>query len=170
MALGTGGRIAGLSDTNSSTLVVWSTPPTPELLQWMQDTVQPSEIVLCGQNTTDDTIQHVLRQVAGMCKYALEGDGIITISKMSARLGTTEVVVRRSLLLLESQGLILLEQWDDGDRLSLQPGTRETRQDDGSLLRAELEEELAEIRAYRRFFLRSELKALGLQESATASE
>jgi len=88
---------------------------------------------------------------------------------MAARLGTTEAVIRRSLLWLESRGLIVLAEWQQGDSLRVEPGPRPsagdsdgTRDTAADILQAELEQELAEVRAYRRYYLRAGLHQLGL--------
>ncbi len=149
--------------------VLWSIPPSPDLLLWLTETAQPSELYLCGNVPVDDTSPKTLRNVASMCKYALSHDKKLNIERMAARLGTTEAVVRRSLLWLESRGLIVLAEWQQGDSLRVEPGQRSSAGDDGSppntassILQAELEQELAEVRAYRRYYLRAGLHQLGL--------
>jgi single-stranded-DNA-specific exonuclease len=147
-------------------LVLWSSPPSAELLQWLVETTAPTAIYLCGQQTTDDTLPGVLRNVAGMCKYALQRDGLLQINRMAARLGTTEAVIRHSLLWLESRGQIQLAEWDPAgtpvDTVSITPGDGRERNEDRAILQAELDEQLAEVRAYRRFFLRAKVRELGL--------
>lgn len=147
-------------------LVLWSTPPSPELLQWLVETIQPAAIYLCGQQTGDDSLPGLLRSVAGMCKYALQRDGLLQINRMAARLGTTEAVIRHSLLWLESRGQIRLMDWDpEGtptDTVHIAAGSGVEQRENRDLLQSELDEQLAEVRAYRRFFLRATVKELGL--------
>jgi len=147
-------------------LVLWSTPPSPELLQWLVETTQPSAIYLCGRQTGDDSLPGMLRSVAGMCKYALSRDGLLQIDRMAARLGTTEAVIRHSLLWLESRGQIHLLDWDpEGtptDTVHIAAGNGVEQRENRDLLQSELDEQLAEVRAYRRFFLRASVKELGL--------
>ncbi len=152
-------------------LLLWSIPPSTELLQWLVETTAPTVIYLCGQQTSDDTLPGVLRNVAGMCKYALQRDGLLQINRMAARLGMTEAVIRHSLLWLESRGQIQLAEWDPAgtpvDTVRITPGsgqpTAEPAEGDASvILQAELDEQLAEVRAYRRFFLRAKVRELGL--------
>ena len=147
-------------------LVLWSTPPSPELLQWLVETTQPAAIYLCGQQTGDDTLPGLLRSVAGMCKYALQRDGLLQINRMAARLGTTEAVIRHSLLWLESRGQVRLIDWDpEGtptDTVHIAAGNGVEQRENRDLLQSELDEQLAEVRAYRRFFLRATVKELGL--------
>lgn len=105
-------RMNFLAHAKEQPLVLWSTPPSPELLQWLVETTQPSVIYLCGQPTADDSLPGMLRSVAGMCKYALQRDHLLQVNRMAARLGTTEAVIRHSLLWLESRGQIRLLDWD----------------------------------------------------------
>lgn len=147
-------------------LVLWSTPPSPELLQWLVETTQPSVIYLCGQATSDDSLPGILRSVAGMCKYALQRDGLLQINRMAARLGTTEAVIRHSLLWLESRGQAHLLNWDPegtpSDTVQIAAGDGVESRENRDLLQSELDEQLAEVRAYRRFFGRAQIKELGL--------
>ena len=156
--------VAGV--TPGQPLVLWSAPPSPQLLQWLVETAAPSAIFLCGQATTDDSLAGLLRSVAGMCKYALQRDGLLQINRMAARLGTTEGVIRHSLLWLESRGQIALINWDPAgtptDTVHIAPGNGTEQREDRSVLQAELDEQLAEVRAYRRFFLRAKVRELGL--------
>jgi single-stranded-DNA-specific exonuclease len=159
-------RLHAATVVKGQELVLWSIPPSPELLGWLTDTTAPTAIYLCGQATTDDTLPGVLRNVAGMCKYALQRDGLLQINRMAARLGTTEAVIRHSLLWLESRGQIQLDEWDPAgtpvDSVRITPGDGNERNDDRAILQAELDEQLAEVRAYRRFFLRGKVRELGL--------
>ncbi len=147
-------------------LVLWSTPPSPELLQWLVETTQPTVIYLCGQPTSDDSLAGLLRSVAGMCKYALQRDGLLQINRMAARLGTTEAVIRHSLLWLESRGQVQLIDWDPAgtpsDTVQIAAGNGLESRENRELLQSELDEQLAEVRAYRRFFGRAQIKELGL--------
>jgi hypothetical protein len=101
-----------------------------------------------------------------MCKYALQRDGLLQINRMAARLGTTEAVIRHSLLWLESRGQIHLDEWDPAgtpvDTVRITPGDSQERNEDRAILQAELDEQLAEVRAYRRFFSRAKVRELGL--------
>lgn len=147
-------------------LVLWSIPPSPELLRWLVETVQPRELYLCGRHTADDDLAGVVRHVAGMCKYAMQRDGLVDVARMAARLGSTEAAIRHALLWLESRGLVALVEWGpeghSGDTARLAPGGAPGDPATTALLQAELEELLAEARAYRRYFARARLSELGL--------
>jgi hypothetical protein len=153
-------RLAG-----NQSLVLWGIPPSPELLHWVIESVKPTSIHLCGQTTSDDSLAGVLRHVAGMCKYALERDKLVYIDRMAARLGTTEAVIRHSLLWLESRGRLKIEEFLEGDSMRIAAGDGHDQKENAAILQAELEEQLAEVRAYRRFFLRAKLSELALNSS-----
>ncbi len=149
-------------------LVLWSIPPAPDVLQALLETVQPDAIYLCARDTADDAPDSVLRHVAGMCKYALAYEPVLDIERMAARLGTTEAVIHRSLLWLEARGLITLVEWQQADAVRIAAGVgtpvgnSDERDAASDIFHAELEQELAEVRAYRRYYLRADLRHLGL--------
>ncbi len=59
-------------------LVLWSIPPSPELLRWLLHAAQPESVYVCGRYTADDMLSSVLRAVAGMCKFALNHPNQVT--------------------------------------------------------------------------------------------
>ena len=147
-------------------LVLWSTPPSVALLRWIEETVKPSEIYVCAQRTSDDSLSGVLKQVAAMCKYALRHKGLLDLNRMAARLGSTEAVIRHSLLWMESKGMIRIVAWAppelSGDALHIEPGDSRVNSAEVHILQAELDEQLSEVRAYRRYFARARIGELGL--------
>lgn len=152
-------------------LVVWSVPPSPNLLRWLVETAGAQEVYLCAQETTDDNLPTLLKQVAGLCKYALGRDRLLNVEAMAARLGTSEAAVHKALAWLEQRGLIALVEWspDDApaDTVHIAPGGGERHDDESELLQAQLLEELAEVRARRRFYRRATIAELGLTAGAT---
>jgi single-stranded-DNA-specific exonuclease len=189
-------------------LVLWSIPPSPELLRWLLNTVHPSTVYLCAQYTADDMLSALLRAVAGMCKYALnhphqvtpplasdqpvvpettgappaspspspapaapqtaapQATSLLDINRMAARLGVTESIVRHALLWLEARGEIYLIAWQAGDIVRIAAGEGQPRRDQLQQLEEEIEDLLAEVRAFRRFVQRARLADLNLQLDA----
>jgi single-stranded-DNA-specific exonuclease len=169
-------------------LVLWSIPPSPDLLRWLLNAARPQHVYVCGQYTADDTLAAVLRAVAGMCKYALnhphqmtpplasagglgavpqaaataQPTSLLDINRMAARLGVTEAVMRQALLWLEARGEIYLIEWQAGDTVRVAAGDGLPRRDQLQQIEAEIEELLAEVRAFRRFFQRARLSDLNL--------
>ena len=136
--------------------------------------VAPSELYLIGRDTAEAQPDAVLKQVAGMAKWSMrpsangrEGgaaqDSRLPIDRLAARIGVTEEIIRCSLLWLDQKGLLRLQGWEEGDVARVMPG--DGSEGDGSertLLQEELKELLAEVRAYRRFFQRAPVGALGI--------
>ena len=155
---------AGVQQGNP--LIVWSIPPSAEVLLNLVDTVEPTQIYLCGQMTVDDSMQGVLRNIAAMCKYALANTRIVDIDRMAARLGTTYAIVRQGLLWLEGRGLIEVLEWSPPEggsaAIRIGPGSQVADQAKVGMCQSALEEQLSEVRAFRRFFLRARLPELGL--------
>ncbi len=143
-------------------LVVWSTPPSGELLHWLATSSGCDTLYLCARATTDDAPAAVARQVAGMAKYALTHDGVVDVGRMAARLGQTEAVVRTALLLLAARGILHVLEWLDGDRARIAASAAPALDLDANALWEELDALLAEVRAYRRFVLRARVEELGL--------
>lgn len=164
-------------------LVLWSVPPSAELLRWLVESAAAQEVILCGHNTSDDTLDGVLRNIASMCKYALQRDGVVDMGRMAARLGVTEMIIRTGLLWLERKGVIRVARWGEGDAAQLEmaiDGESASHVEERELfpiadgmgeplpsldeLQSRLMELLAEVRAYRRFFLRAPIEELGLKD------
>ena len=160
-------RTAARQAQRGAALVLWSIPPSRSTLTWLLDTVQPAEIYVCSRATSDERPDLVLRQVAGMCKFALGHDGLLDISRMAARLGLTEAAVRHALLLLESRGRISIDEWSPAgaDSLRIRAGEGAPRDEEQPLLWTQLVEQLAEVRAFRRFFQGAAIDELGLDTS-----
>ena len=169
-------RLEAADEEAGRPLVLWSSPPSPELLHWLVEETAPSELYLIGRDTAEAHTDEVLKQVAGMAKWSMrpgangrEGggaeEGRLPIDRLAARIGVTETIVRCSLLWLEQKGLLRLQGWEEGDVARVVPGDGSKGDGDGrALLQEELKELLAEVRAYRRFFKRAPVGALGLAE------
>jgi hypothetical protein len=125
-----------------------------------------------------------------MCKFALANDGIADVSRMAARIGATEAIVRETMRWLATQGVIRLGAWD-GDRVQVLPGTSAAPASDGGAAAAasgddlvfdvppaengderEIQEKaqmlIAEMRAWRTFFRRESLDAIGFRKASRA--
>ncbi len=91
---------------------------------------------------------------------------LLDLNRMAARLGTTEAVIRHSLLWMESKGMVRIEEWAPqgmpGDALRIRVGDQEADLNAVHLLQADLDEQLSEVRAYRRYYLRARVSELGL--------
>lgn len=145
------------------TLVLWSVPPSPQVLAWLVETVQPSAVHLVGREGGDLPFAELVRNVGRMCTHALQGtDGVIDIGRMAARLGVTETVIRHSLGWLQAKGHIRRLNWLNGDNLVLAQGDGAEDPDALAQIQTDLQELLTEIRTYRRHFAKASPRQLGL--------
>jgi single-stranded-DNA-specific exonuclease len=152
-------RFEAIRAATGQPLVLWSAPPSPDVLQLLVAALHPSEVRIVARATADDSVGDVIRSVAKLCNFALKQGGRVHLTRAAARLATTEAVVRLALLWLESRGDIVVAGWHDGEtaliedkgrtdpKWALDPVLAEVR-------KAELEAHLAEVRAYRRFVQR----------------
>jgi len=146
------------------TLVIWSAPPSAELLHWLMETLAPSELWLVGRETGDDSLEAVVKSVAGMGKHALTQDGRLPIDRLAARIGVTEAIIRHALFWLEAKRILWVMEWESGDVARIAPGDGIAAGDSAQQeIQAELSALLSEMRAWRRFFLRAGLGELGLK-------
>ncbi len=171
-------RLDAVSAAAGRPLVIWSSPPSPELLHWLLETLVPSELYLIGRDTAEGQPDTVLKEVAGMAKWSMGAgsdhsrqgaaqDGLLPVPRLAARVGATEEIIRHALLWLEQKGILQLRAWEDRDVARVEPGDGQLRNDsERVLVQTTLEELLAEMRAYRRFFQRAQLKALGIDAPA----
>ena len=174
-------RLEAATAESGRPLVLWSSPPSLELLHWLVETLAPSELYLIGRDTAEVQVDAVMKQVAGMAKWSMRPDsndarhgmaqdGRLPVARLAARIGVTDEVIRCSLLWLEQKGILRLQEWEGGDVARVEPGDGLERNDnERTLLQTKLKELLAETRAYRRFFQRAQVKALGISGAAPAS-
>jgi single-stranded-DNA-specific exonuclease len=143
-------------------LVIFSAPPSAQLLRRLHDQHHPTTIYLIGQLTGEDSLDGVVRNVAAMCNYALQRQIPLDLDRLAARLGQTVEVIRIALLWLQAKAQISLVQWETDNTVQIQPGTTGADPAASAVLQAQLVELLAEVRAYRRYFLRAHVRDLGL--------
>lgn len=143
-------------------LVIFSAPPSAHLLRLLYDQHQPSAIFLVGQLTNDDSVDSVVRAVAGMCKYALQRGQPLQLERMAARLGLTPQIIRQSLLWLQARSHFKIQGWEKDGTAQIVQASDEADHEAAQLHLAQITELLAEVRAYRRYFLRAKPSALGL--------
>ena len=148
--------------TPGAPLAIWSIPPSPDLLRWMVATVAPNQIYFCAQHMADDSLPGLLRSVAAMCKYALARDGMLDVSRMAARIGATEGLLRKALLWLDARDDIPVLEWGDGDFVHIRTGYFQHHEELVKELQEEVRGELYEVRAYRRFLQTVPVKDLNL--------
>lgn len=169
-------------------LVLWSIPPSQQLLQWMLESVQPETVYVCGKQSSDDSWEAIRTATARMCKFALSGNGIADLARMAARIGATEAIVRQTMRWLETKGEITLGTWE-GDRVPVLAGANQPTStwrsvlsesggdgfpdagahpdgNDAHEIEANARMLIEEMRAWRTFFRREALDDIGFRKGS----
>ena len=155
-------RQALASAAAGTPLVVWSAPPSPELLRWMVATVAPAQLFLCVRATSTTACRNCCATFLGMCKFALAQDGMLDVARMAARIGMTESLMRKALLWLDAAQRLRVLEWGDGDFVHIRTGYFQHHEELVKELQEEVRGELYEVRAYRRFLQTVPVKDLDL--------
>lgn len=163
-----------------SDLVYWTIPPDHGVHLRLLTAVRPERVWVCGAATTVDTWESVRVNVARMCKFAIARDLSADVEAMAARIGATEAIVRQTLRWLAATGEIRLGAWT-GDRVQVlaadapfqqPPGDEsdsfatgaasglETTADE---IESEVRKLIGEMAAWRTFYLREPLDAIGFR-------
>ena len=149
-------------DETAETLVLWSIPPSAQLLNALLEMVEPQNIYLCAQQTHEESASTILRTIGSMCKFTLENGCVFDLPKASAKLAITTETTRHGLRWLTCKGLIALDEWINDNEVRISSGNGSS--DDAKLANtmAALEHQLEETRAFRRFYRRAKLADLGI--------
>ncbi|MEM7030159.1 MAG: single-stranded-DNA-specific exonuclease RecJ [Chloroflexota bacterium] len=156
-------------DLTEKTLVLWQSPPGQDLLQHMIATVQPETIIVVAKPAQFDTFSTFVNQLMGLVKYSLsQYGGRLDIMALAGALGHRPATIRLAIQWLISEGKLRLlaplnemASIDTGDILVVRPDNRPALYR-SELLKQALLELLRETAAYRAFFQRANLAALGL--------
>ena len=143
----------------ASTLVIWTLPPGPDVLQVVMVCVSPSKIYLFGDDPGLDRTALFLKYLAGLVKYAMNNnDRWVSVSALAEATASRESIVRLGLAWLEAQGLITVVV-GDGDTVQLMEGGERCAERAADIAE-QLNALLGEVVAYRRYFLRADVETL----------
>ncbi len=142
--------------TRTEALLIYTTPPSPEVLHQALAKAKPQRLYLLGVPPNDPSAQAFLRRLLGLAKYAINHKaGRVEFDHLAAATAQTEIAVRWGLRLLAAKGVILLDEQETEIRISpaqTDPASNLTdTQEAADALRAAL----AETAAYRAFFSRA---------------
>jgi hypothetical protein len=146
------GGVSRLQLAPHETLIAAVPPPSPDVWQAALDLVQPQTLVMMGHLPPFDAPEALLRQLAGMLKYALNRGGRAPVDRLAARTAHTEATIHAALAWLHAHTEFELtpltpEVYAVGWRgARLEPAAL------GSMQR--LSALIEETRAYRRYWLR----------------
>ncbi len=143
----------------SPTLVIWSVPPSPQLLQEAVARVNPHTLVFFANDPGLDQPQAFLMKLAGLCKFAVASlGGEIRLSRLAAATAQCQASAARGVAWLVARGYFT-EVSQKGDAITLAPGDQ-TVQAGLPVIEAQLKALLDETAAYRAYYRTAPLEVL----------
>ena len=141
-------------------LAIWTSPPTPEVLQQALTMVHPEKVYLFAVDPGMDDTQGLLVRLAGLIKFTMSHkDGQTRISELAAACAQTENVIKLCLDWFVQRGqVIIVNSTLDSIRINLQGNT--TVSGDVALRTTGIQALLQETSAYRKFFSTANSKTL----------
>jgi single-stranded-DNA-specific exonuclease len=134
-------------------LVIWSSPPSPEILRSVLEIVKPRSVYLFAVDAPQITKQDFLKHLLGLVKNVLNNyQGKITVSELAASTNQTNSAVRFGLELLESMGQCDIQFNKDGENLYISLDNPKKNESKSEQLNAKLDSILTETKAYIKYF------------------
>jgi hypothetical protein len=140
-------------------LAIWTSPPSPEVLQQVLKIVHPEKVYLFAEDPGMDEIQGVLERLAGLIKFTVTHKaGQTRISELAAACAQTEKVIEMCLDWFIQRGQVSIENsTSDSIRIHLQDGSNLSGDDSRA---SKIQALLQETSAYRKFFSTANSKSL----------
>jgi len=145
----------------AETLVIWSRPPSVDILRLALRRTSPERVVLMGDNRSLDGKKAFLGFLLRFVKTILHSrDGVASVPELAALTGHREHTVRAGVQWLAAKGLCTLVE-DRGEVIALAPAEK-GEPDSSALAEADavLSQVLADTAAYRRHFARVDVARL----------
>jgi single-stranded-DNA-specific exonuclease len=138
----------------SESLAIWTPPPGPETLADVLEKVRPKQIYLFAINPETDQLESFLSQLAGLAKHVIRNEqGDVRLEKLAGALAQREVTIRKGLAWMAAKGFLTCQEIRPGELMLTTGGLVEQPAVRG--LSQEIEELLAETRAYRTYYTRA---------------
>ena len=139
----------------SRCLVIWTTPPSHELLRAVLERTTPERVYLFGVDPGLNYAKEFLERLAGLVRHALSSEGgRVSLPMLAAATAHRETTARAGLAWLEGRGLLTVLA-EEGNKLHLAEGHRAER-GDLSQTAAQCRELLQETAAFRSYFVRAD--------------
>jgi len=133
-------------------LVIWTIPPSPEVLHAALGIVRPNLITLVCAHPNLDEPDVFMTRLAGLLKYALSHrEGRITYAELDAATAQRRITVKQGLNWLVSNGKVTVIHQDE-EQLWVAPGKNIKDTEMSSQLWVEIQTLLKETAAYRALF------------------
>jgi single-stranded-DNA-specific exonuclease len=141
------------------TLILWNSPPGPEVLKEILKLSKPASMVLFDEQTGIHTVVEFVNRLVGLVRYMIrmhQGRG--NLRQLASLTAQREITIQKGLLFLEEEGFIKIESVQDGE-IKLELGELSGDKKEGNLFQrkktsilAELEASITETNAYRRYY------------------
>lgn len=143
----------------SASLVIWSTPPSPLVLQGILTTVKPGHIHWFLQPPLEHQLANFTRTLARNVKNSLDtGKQEFGLEPIAAQTGLSMQIVETGLKWLESEGHITLAKISP-NTMEIKPGGKKDEQT-SQILRQSLLKLFEELNSYSAFLHRVDLDSL----------
>jgi len=144
----------------AKTLIIWTTPPSRQVLLNALDQVKPEKVLVFAINPGTDEPRKFLERLAGLLKYLLNHSaGKTSISSLASATAQNNGAIRIGLAYLEKQGQVRVEIGSDGTLLLNQGGNPDKT--GLETISTQLVNSMNESKAYRRHF--QEQKRINLE-------
>jgi hypothetical protein len=142
--------------TESETLVIWSAPPSREVLADALARVRAKRLILVGVDPGDGQPRAFRERLRGLVKFVVTHKaGHVTLDELAAATAQPMGTIRSGLDYLASRGEVIVEFHPRG-RISLAAGGAAVDEAAAEELKTRLERMLQETAAYRAYFARAE--------------
>jgi hypothetical protein len=142
--------------TESETLVIWSAPPSREVLAEALARVRAKRLILVGVDAGDDQPRAFRERLRGLVKFVIKHKaGRTTLDELAAATAQPKATVRLALDYLARRGEVTMEVHPAAE-ISLAAGGAQADEAVAEQLRIRIEQMLQETAAYRAYFARAE--------------
>jgi len=142
--------------TESETLVIWSAPPSQEVLSEALERVRPGSVILVGVDPGSDDAKAFIERLLGLVKFAINRKGgRTTLEELAAATAERKAAVILGLDYLAKRGLVTVEP-DPAGQILLAAARRGEDEAAAEQIRVQVEVILRETAAYRAYFARAE--------------
>ncbi len=140
-------------------LILWTTPPGPQELARVIETVSPQEIALFSEDPGLDSLDSFFKRLAGLVLHVLNKEqGKTSLAMLAAAMAHREETIERGLAWLAARGRLTMLQNGKDAILLASGGVPEPQK--AAQLATELHALLEETVSYRRYFTRTGVELL----------
>ncbi len=146
--------------TPAETLVIWTCPPAPHVMQAALETVRPGRVVLFAVELPGgEEPQAFLERLAGLAKFVIsQRAGQTTLVDLAAASAQGETAVKLGLEWLSKRGKLRVQP--EAGSLLLSAGKAEGDESASAQLLSQIQDSLKETAAYRRHFRQADPTSL----------